>query len=197
MHPLCPSPSVRRFPIEGGLLLLDRAANCLYAYNDTARQVWDLIDAGRPEPDLIAEFADHWGIPQNVARADTEGMIALWQSQNVLVERGAPHGPAHTESPPRRPVNWSLPPDSGWWAEWICTIRGIPISFAIETKLPGTFRVLFAHLETPAAVPQARLEIRIGPIGEWLLIEDGRQRARTVDPAEAVGALLDRKSVVE
>src|SRR5882757_9726992 len=52
MHPLRPSSSVRRFPIAGGLLLLDRAANCLYAYNDTARHVWDLIESGRSEPDL-------------------------------------------------------------------------------------------------------------------------------------------------
>jgi len=80
---------VRRFPIEGGLLLLDGAANCLYAYNDTARHVWELIAAGRGEPDLIAEFADHWGIPQTVARTDTEAMVAEWRSQNVLVERGA------------------------------------------------------------------------------------------------------------
>jgi hypothetical protein len=116
-------------------------------------------------------------------------MIAEWRSQNVLVERGAPRRGA-PKSPRARPVSWDQPPDSGWWAQWVCTIRGIPISFAVETELPGTFRLLFAHLETPAAVPQTRLEIRTGPIGELLLIEDGRQRARTVDPAEAIGALF-------
>jgi hypothetical protein len=48
---------VRRFPIDGGLLLLDQASNCLFAYNDTARHVWDLIEAGRTEESLISEFA--------------------------------------------------------------------------------------------------------------------------------------------
>src|SRR5215831_11886026 len=126
-HPLRPSPSVRRFPIEGGLLLLDGAANCLYAYNDTARHVWELIAAGRGEPDLIAEFADHWGIPQTVARTDTEAMVAEWRSQNVLVERGARRR-APAKSPRRRQVAWNKPPAGGRWAEWICTVRGIPIS---------------------------------------------------------------------
>jgi hypothetical protein len=181
---------VRRFPIDGGLLLLDRAANCLYAYNDTARHVWELIEAGRSELDLIVAFAEYWGIPQPVARADTAAMIAEWRSQNVLVERGAPRRRAPARLPRRRPADWSEPPEQGWWAEWICTIRGIPISFAVETELSGPFRLLFAHLETPAAVPQARLEIRTGPIGELLLIADGRQCARTVDPAQAIGALF-------
>jgi hypothetical protein len=65
-----------------------------------------------------------------------------------------------------------------------------PIAFAVETELPGPFRMLFAHLETPAAVPRARMEIRTGPIGERVLVEDGRERMRTVDPAEVIGALF-------
>src|ERR1019366_1706934 len=44
-----PSGSVRKFQVEGGLLLLNERSNCLYAYNDTARQVWDLIEAGGAE----------------------------------------------------------------------------------------------------------------------------------------------------
>jgi hypothetical protein len=71
-----------------------------------------------------------------------------------------------------------------------CIIRGTPISFALEHELPGSFRLLLAHLETPDAVPQARLEIRSGPIGELVLVEDGRQRLRTIDPAELIGALF-------
>ena len=43
---------MRRFPIDGGLLRLDGASNCLFAYNDTARHVWDLIEDGRTEESL-------------------------------------------------------------------------------------------------------------------------------------------------
>ena len=75
-------------------------------------------------------------------------------------------------------------------SEWVCTIRGTPIAFAVETELPASFRLMFAHLETPAAVPRARMEIRTGPIGERVLVEDGRETMRTVDPAEVIGALF-------
>jgi hypothetical protein len=85
---------------------------------------------------------------------------------------------------------WHDPPPAGWASEWVCTIRGTPIVFAIETELPGPFRMLFAHLETPAAVPRARIEIRAGPIGERVLVEDGLETMRTVDPAEVIGALF-------
>src|SRR5262249_27689722 len=73
--------------------------------------------------------------------------------------------------------------------EWVCTIRGMPIAFAVETEMPGPFRLLFSHLETPEAIPQARLEIRTTSTGEMVLIEDGRERLRTIDAAEAIGAL--------
>jgi hypothetical protein len=49
--------------------------------------------------------------------------------------------------------------------------------------------LLFAHLETPDAIPQARLEIRTASSGEMVVMEDGRERFRTADPAEIIGAL--------
>jgi hypothetical protein len=79
--------------------------------------------------------------------------------------------------------------ETGWWSQWVCTVRGTPIAIAVEIKMPGPFRLLFAHLETPNAIPQARLEIRTTSTGEMVLVEDGRERLRTVDPAEAIGAL--------
>jgi Coenzyme PQQ synthesis protein D (PqqD) len=185
-----PSPSVRRFPIDGGLLLLDRALNCLFAYNDTARHVWDLIEDGRTEEDLISEFARAWGIPLSRARADVNAIVAEWRLQKVLVDRRRSRSsPARVKSRSAA-ASWHDPPQAGWASEWVCTIRGTPIAFAIETELPGPFRLLFAHLETPAAVPQARMEIRTGPIGERVLVQDGRETVRTADPAEVVGALF-------
>jgi hypothetical protein len=184
-----PSPLVRRFPIEGGLLLLDQTSNCLFAYNDTARHVWDLIEAGCREERLIAEFARAWQIPRSLARADIDAIVAEWQAQNLLVDRGR----ARRRHPPQvklRGAAWCEGPKVGWQSEWVCTIRGVPIAFAVETELPGPFRLLFAHLETPTAVPRARIEIRTGPGGERVLVEDGRERVRTVEPAEVIGALF-------
>jgi Coenzyme PQQ synthesis protein D (PqqD) len=182
---------VRRFPIDGGLLLLDRASNCLFAYNDTARHIWDLIEDGRTAESLISEFARAWRIPLSRARADIDAIVAEWRLQNVLVDRGRSRSrPERVKLRSAAAAAWQDPPQAGWASEWVCTIRRTPIAFAIETDLPGPFRLLFAHLETQAAVPQARMEIRTGPIGEMVLVEDGRETVRTVDPAEAIGALF-------
>jgi hypothetical protein len=187
---LRPASSVRRFPIEGGLLLLDRNSNCLFAYNDTARHAWDLIEAGLTGDALASEFARMWGIPLARARSDTEAIITTWLGQNVLIERRAGRSRTARAKPAATVVEWRAAPKGGWASEWICTIRGTPISFAIEDELPGSFRLLFAHLETPDANPQVRMEIRSGPIGERVLVEDGRERLRTIDPAEVIGALF-------
>jgi hypothetical protein len=185
-----PSPSVHRFQIDGGLLLLDQASNCLFAYNDTARHVWDLIREGRTEESVISEFARAWGIPLSLARADVSAIIAEWRLQNILVDR-RPGKTRPASAKPRSVIGtWRELPEAGWWSEWICTIRGTPIAFAVETELPGPFRLLLAHLETPTAIPRVRLEIRTGPIGERVLLEDGQERMRTVDPAEIIGALF-------
>jgi hypothetical protein len=188
MHPAQLSPSVCRLPIDGGLLLLDRASNCLFAYNDTARHVWDLIQEGHTVEGLISEFARAWTISRSRARADINTIVAEWRAQNILID----HSPAsrHRASVKPQPVErvWGKI-EAGWWSEWVCTIRGTPIAFAVETQIPGPFRLLFAHLETPNAIPQARLEIRTTSTGEMVLVEDGRERLRTIDPAEAVGAL--------
>lgn len=79
-----PSALVRRFPIEGGLLLLHGGSNCLFAYNDTARHVWDLIEAGRTAEDLAPEFAQAWGIPLSRAHADVASIMAQWRIQDLL-----------------------------------------------------------------------------------------------------------------
>ena len=109
------------------------------------------------------------------------------EAKNLLVNQG--RRGARKRQSVARGAAWSETPKAGWHSEWICTIRETPISFAVETELPGPYRFLFAHLETPTAIPQARLEIRTGPSGERVLVEDARERLRTFDPAEVIGAL--------
>ena len=183
-----PSPSVRRVPIKGGLLLLDQASNCLFAYNDTARHVWDLIEAGSGEESLIAEFARAWEIPLSLARADVNAILTEWRGQNLLFNqgRGAVPGSGHCWRAVPRGAKHQKP--AGIPSGFARSAKQ-PISFAVETELLGPYRLLFAHLETPNAIPQARIEIRTGPSGERVLVEDARERLRTFDPAEVIGAL--------
>jgi hypothetical protein len=145
---------------------------------------------GRTEESVISEFARAWGIPLSLARTDVSAIIAEWRLQNIMVDRRP--GKSRPASAKSRSVGatWRELPEAAWWSEWVCTIRGMPIAFAVETELPGPFRFLFAHLETPTATARVRLEIRTGPIGERVLLEDGRERMRTLDPTEIIGALF-------
>ena len=65
-----PSDFIRRFAIDGGLLLLDTLTGRLFAYNDTARHVWDLIEAGRATPELVE-------IDLNPVLVYPDGVLAL------------------------------------------------------------------------------------------------------------------------
>lgn len=181
-----PSVWVRKFPIDGGLLLLDVSSNCLFAYNDTARFAWDLIEAGRPVEDMETEFERAWGIPLSRARADLRSILAQWRAQGLIA--GAESRPAVAEFKSSVAVDRYRAAPARWASEWICTIGGIAMAFAVETDLPSV-RLFLSHLETPGAWPQTRIEIRGSPSTEAVLIRDGVERMRTSDPSLLVGGL--------
>ena len=179
-----PAASARRFDVEGGLLLLDTSANTLFAYNDVARRIWELIEDGRPEPEIVAAVMRQWTIPRSLAQDDVRAIVALWRGQGLLAGHGErPQARAPAASPV---VAVSGAPPS----EWISTIRGVVIAFRVAAELPATVRALFGHLETPGAVAQSRMTIAMTPAGEFALIEDETERLRTADPALAIGALF-------
>ena len=179
-----PSRDVRRFDVPGGLLLLDQAANTLFAYNDVALCIWDLIEAGRSEAEIVAAVAGRWRIATSLAQEDIRVIVALWRTQGLLTGTDArpPHGP--TASASAVPALSFEPP-----AQWTCTIRGIPIAFAVDAELLAPVRALFSHLETPGVPPHVRMTIARTPSGELALVEDGRERLRTDEPTLVVGAL--------
>ncbi len=168
-------------------MLLDIGTNCLSAYNDTARHVWELIETGRTAEDLATEFAQAWGISLSRAQADLAPIVTQWRMLGLLA--GGENRPASIEpatdvvpagyrvAPPRRA------------SEWTCTIGGTPIAFAVENELPAPIRALLRHLETPGVRPQAHIEIRSGPSGETVLLSNGLERVRTSDPSHFVGGL--------
>jgi len=178
-----PAAAIRRFAVDGGLLLLDKNTNTLFAYNEVAGRIWDAMQARRPEAEIAAEIAAEWSIPAARAQDDVRGIMTLWQTQGLLEggERTAHPAPA----PAAAPIQPSTQP-----AEWICTIRGAPISFSIAEELVHTSRAMFGHLETPAAEPKTRMTVTRAVSGEIALIVDGHERLRTGDPALAIGALF-------
>ncbi len=178
---------VQRFDIEGGLLLLDPVRSRLFAYNDTARHVWDLIEAGRGEKELVAEFAQAWDIPANLAQRDIETILTQWRGEGLLA---AGEKPAQSLSPTAEAApdqDRGLPQQ--WTAEWTCTIGRTTIAFAIASDRLTPVRTLLAHLETPGAHPQARIEITTAPSGELVLVAGGVERSRTDDVPLLIGGV--------
>ncbi|MGB9364809.1 MAG: PqqD family peptide modification chaperone [Xanthobacteraceae bacterium] len=176
-----PSRFVRRFPVRGGLLLLDTSTNTLLAYNDVAREVWDMVEAGRSQANIVAAVAGSWGIAAALAQRDVQAILDMWRSQGLLVGATEP-----VRVPSIAAVETAEPhaPPS----EWVCTIRGVVIAFSITAELQGPAYALFRHLETPAATPQVRMEVRRAS-SLFAFREDGRERLRSGDAAVVIGAL--------
>jgi hypothetical protein len=177
---------VRKFAIDGGLLLLDVNSNSLFAYNDTARFAWELIEAGRSVEDLAAEFERAWGIPRSRAQADLRSILAQWRAQGLVAGTGS--AAAQTGSESDVAVDRYRAAPARWASEWSCTIGGMGMAFAVETDLPSV-RLFLSHLETPGVSPQTRIEIRGDPSTEAVLVRDGLERVRTGDPGLLIGGV--------
>jgi hypothetical protein len=186
-----PSASVRRFNVEGGLLLLDASSSTLWAYNDGARQVWELIERGASEREIVAELADAFGIAEDVVRRDVDAIVQQWRSHGLLDVEGGSQTPARAEADAA--TRWADPP-SRWAGTLTCTIRDRVFSIAVES--PGWVpyvRTMFQHLETPGARPDAELEVREDDVS--VLLVDGHERLRTDDSGHLAGAI--NQSILE
>ena len=187
MHHARPSASIRRFPIDGGLLLLDTSSRRLFAFNDAARHVWDLLAAGRFDEASVNDFAAWWGIPPSRAQTDVLSILTQWRELGLL--DGYELAPAPSRCMSFAAADGDQPPEPEWASEWTCTIRGKAIQFAVGNGVAPTIFPLFKHLETPGVRPQTRIEIRAAQDNEMLLVEDGIERIRTSDAGELAGAL--------
>jgi hypothetical protein len=88
-----PAASVRILPTAAGLLLLNTSSNCLWACNDSARQVWQLIEQGRSGDDLAVDFARQHGIPADAARRDVDAIVTQWRSEGFISTNGRSRKP--------------------------------------------------------------------------------------------------------
>jgi hypothetical protein len=184
-----PSPSLQRLATESGLVLLDRSANRLWAYNGTAGEIWDLFHEQRPEADIADQIAARYGIAFDVALRDVAGILADWREQGLfggLAGTGNLAGPlpawAETvQAAPRRPVA-----DEGL----TCRIRDRVIAFHVdEPSLRGLIRILYGHLATAGAAPDAMIELRDLGDGETALMVDGVERLRSAERGQVVGGV--------
>jgi coenzyme PQQ synthesis protein D (PqqD) len=178
-----PSASVRRLHVDGGLLLLETASHTLWAYNESARQVWDLLERGRSENEIAADLVERFGIADETARVDVRAILQQWRSQGLV---GA------DDDRPRRPptieakADWTQVAQPQWAGTLICTIKDRVFSLAVEHPSWLTYlEVMFKHLETPDARPEIRMEVRED--GESVVLVNGRERLRTADRGQLIG----------
>jgi Coenzyme PQQ synthesis protein D (PqqD) len=140
-----PAPWVRKLAADGGLLLLDTASNCLSAYNSTAQLVWELLEQGGPETELVAGFAVRCGIAHDVACKDVRAIIRQWRSQGLVSNGSSKRSTKRWKSPAR--TDWSQVPTPHWVGTLTCTIRSTVFAFAIEpANLIDFVPIFFKHL---------------------------------------------------
>jgi len=182
-------PSLQRVATNAGLVLLDRSATRLWAYNDTAREIWDLLDGGPPEAAVADEIAARYGIDSEVALRDVRAIIRDWTDKS-LVRTGGDSHPQPETSPLRQSADRATEPKPNWAGSLTCTIRHRVIAFQVEPPPASSFLdILYGHLATPDARPDATIEVCDAGGGEWVLVVDGMERLRTSEASELIGGI--------
>lgn len=72
-----------QFSIGDELVIARRDVGGLFLLNSTARQVWDELNRGREEAEIIQGLVSRYGVPQSVAERDVQATLAGW-SQGLL-----------------------------------------------------------------------------------------------------------------
>jgi Coenzyme PQQ synthesis protein D (PqqD) len=190
-----PSDSVRTIEVDGGLLLLDTSSHRLWAYNGTARKVWDLLERGLSPSAIAAELVDCFGIARETAGHDVQAILLQWGSQGLLVPSGGQRAASGGAIAAPVTRNWAHMPESAWAGGLTFTVRDRVFSIAAEDPRWLTYvHVMLAHLETRHAQPQIRLEVREDGKDSVLLV-NGHERVRTDDAGNLIGAL--NQSILE
>ena len=170
-------------------MLLDRDANRLWAYNDTAQEIWDLIHDGRAEDAVADDIASLYGIDPAVVLEDVRRIVADWVSNGILRNGQGSDAPASSVAPAQQVTDWTKRPrpDAAW--SFTCEIRRRIIAFHIEPQRTRTFvRMMYGHLAAPDAHPDATVELRDSGTGETALVVDGVERLRGSE-AELIGGV--------
>src|SRR5262245_9043787 len=183
-----PAGSVRRLAADGGLLLFDDASQRLFAYNQTAGFLWDLVEQRASDGELAAALAARFGIPRDIACADVEAILDQWRQQ-ALVEPGN----GHVSVPDDKhgsDTDWATVPEPRWAATSIITFNRTTFALAAEHADWGrTLSFFFRHLETPSARPQVCLELREASAGRTALLLNGIERVRSDDREQLLGCV--------
>jgi hypothetical protein len=177
-----------KLPSDSGLLLFNPALNRLFAFNESARLLWDSIEFGSGIDGIAADFVTKYGISIETARRDIDVMMENWHGLGLLSGDDCVPSPASVQT--HEVTDWSQAPAPAWQDTAIYTVGDKAFSLASETpdSLAMT-RAFFRHLETPKAEPGLRLEVRQTADGSSALLMHGREQFRTGDEAQLIGGI--------
>ncbi len=76
--------TLRSWAFEDCLLLVRRGRRGIYALNQTAAYIWELVQSGASEQEAARELAAAYGIDAGTASRDVGASIRDWRSQGLL-----------------------------------------------------------------------------------------------------------------
>jgi Coenzyme PQQ synthesis protein D (PqqD) len=182
-----PSPSVKNLEVEGGLVLFDTSSSCLFAYNESARDIWNLLEGRQPEADIALTLAARFDLPAATVRKDVKAILRHW-GEHGLVRASAPTSRSRrTKAKPKTRWTRTSPKFAG---KLTCTIRDVGFEIAVEPpECIQWLQSFYRHLETPGARVQVRLQLRKAGKGTNALLVNGKERVRADDNGFVLGAV--------
>ncbi|MDP1866509.1 MAG: PqqD family protein [Bradyrhizobium sp.] len=177
-----------KLPSDTGLLLFNPVLNRLFAFNESARLLWEAIERGSGIDNIASDFVTRYGISFEAARRDVDAMIENWQALDLLSGDDCVPSPAPVRA--HQVTDWSQASRACWLDTTVYTVRGKVFSLASDAShSPAMIRSFLRHLETPKAEPGLRLEVRQTADGSSALLMNGREQFRTRDGAQLIGGI--------
>lgn len=87
-----PARAVHAVEVDGEAVLLDEAANRLHLLNATGYLVWECLDGTASVGELAADLGDGFGVPYEVALADTVAIVRSLAGEGLFENAAPPRG---------------------------------------------------------------------------------------------------------
>jgi hypothetical protein len=180
---LRPAPGLTSFAFEGGLVLWDRAASRLMAFNAATAAIWPKIEAGRSRRQIAADLARRYRLTPERARSDVDALFAEL-SRLDLFRSGAFSD--HDKDGGAEPADAGSPP----LVQLMARLAGLRLSIEADAGVIAFLRPLFhGRLSADDAADRS---IRVsGPASNAAASLDGAPRGVARSREEAIGAIYE------
>jgi hypothetical protein len=179
-------------PYHDCLVLLDNHSDHLRLLNPVARQIWEWTVAGQSQADIISNICDTYGIDNATASADSQTILAQWESAGLINRAGNPRAVV-TEIVSDNPDNpdFILSAKNNIDIKKFYSIAGI--SFGIHYRIEDMFihiHSLFQHFESDQPAADTLFVVQLDTQA-YVLLRNDEERLRDVQIMNISGALFE------